>query len=95
VSKREDSSYIMNAPTEKVSKTVKKPLAKKSANMTALRNQAREVRSEITEIRKSRTAANQELRASQKKVKDIDALLVKRQRALDRVKARIDTGSPG
>jgi peptidoglycan hydrolase CwlO-like protein len=85
----------MNAPTEKVSKTVKKPLAKKSANMTALRNQAREVRSEITEIRKSRTAANQELRASQKKVKDIDALLVKRQRALDRVKARIDTGSPG
>lgn len=95
MSKREDSSYIMNAPTEQVSKTVKKPLAKKSANFTALRNQAREIRSEITEIRKSRTAANQELRASQKKVKDIDALLVKRQRALDRVKARIDTGPSG
>jgi uncharacterized coiled-coil DUF342 family protein len=95
MSKREESSFIMNAPTEKVSKTVKKPLAKKSANMTALRNQAREVRAEITEIRKSRTAANQELRASQKKVKDIDSLLVKRQRALDRVKARIDSGSSG
>jgi uncharacterized coiled-coil DUF342 family protein len=95
MSKREESSFIMNALTEKVSKTVKKPLAKKSANMTALRNQAREVRAEITEIRKSRTAANQELRASQKKVKDIDSLLVKRQRALDRVKARIDSGPSG
>lgn len=95
MSKREESSFIMNAPTEKVSKTVKKPLAKKSANLTALRKQAREIRSEITEIRKSRTTANQELRASQKKVKDVDALLIKRQRALERVKARIDSGSSG
>jgi uncharacterized coiled-coil DUF342 family protein len=62
--------------------------------MTALRNQAREIRAEITEIRKSRTTANQELREAQKKVKDIDSLILKQQRALDRVKARIDSGSP-
>jgi peptidoglycan hydrolase CwlO-like protein len=95
VSKREESSEIMNAPTEKVSKPVKKPVAKRSAGMTALRNQAKDIRGEITEIRKSRTTANQELREAQKKVKVVDALLVKQQRALDRVKARIDTGTPG
>ena len=81
----------MEAPTESIPKA-RKPAAKRSTNMTLLRKQAKEIRDEITEIRKSRTTANQELRASQKKVKDVDSLLVKRQRALDRVKARIDTG---
>lgn len=93
MSTREESSYIMNAPTEKTTKAATKPRAKKSANLTALRKQAREIRSEITEIRKSRTAANQELRNSQKKVKEIDSLLMKRQKALERVRARIDSGS--
>jgi peptidoglycan hydrolase CwlO-like protein len=93
VSKREEGSFILEAPTEKVSAKVRKPAAKRSANMTALRNQAKEIRGEITEIRKSRTTANQELREAQKKVKEIDSLILKRQRALDRVKARIDSGS--
>ncbi len=94
MSKREEGSFILEAPTEKISKAKKPAAVKRSANMTALRNQAKEIRSEITEIRKSRTTANQELRAAQKKVKDIDALVIKRQRALDRVKARIDSGPP-
>ncbi len=94
MSKREEGSFILEAPVEKIRKAKKPAAVKRSANMTALRNQAREIRAEITEIRKSRTTANQELRAAQKKVKDIDALVIKRQRALDRVKARIDSGPP-
>lgn len=84
---------MLNAPTEKISKT-KKPTVRKTAGMTALRNQAKDIRAEITGIRKTRTAANMELREAQKKVRQIDTMLAKRQRALDRVKARIDMGVP-
>lgn len=84
---------MMNAPTEKVSKVVKKPAAKRSVDMKALRNQAKEIRGEITEIRKTRTTANMELREAQNKVKQIDKLLEKQDRALVRVKARIDTST--
>ena len=82
------SSAILDAPTERK----EKPMPKKP-DVKALRTEAKEIRGRMAEIRKSRTAANADLRAAQKVVKQIDTLLAKEQKLLDRTKARIDSAT--
>ena len=62
----------------------------KKVDVKALREEAKEIRSRMSEIRKSRTAANKDLRDAQKVVTGIDRMMKKEQTAADRIKVRIE-----